>query len=95
MDSLSLDAPSPRSGPWRVSTTWLIDSDQCNEWLSEEDYEVDEMGRKKFHKIRMSVEDLINPSNDADRNRWDKCVVKLFFGNFSFLFFTFFLIITY
>lgn len=70
LENLSLDTPSPRSGPWRVSSTWLIDSDQYNEWMSEEDYEVDEIGQKKIHKLRMSVEDLMNPSSDPDRNRY-------------------------
>lgn len=69
LESLSMDSPSPRSGPWRVSLTWLLDSDQYNEWMSEEDYEVDDGGHKKVHKLRMSVEDLMNPSNDPDRNK--------------------------
>lgn len=64
LESISGDSPSPHSGSWRVSLSWLVDSDQYNEWMSEEDYEVDEMGHKKVHKLRMSVEDLMNPSAD-------------------------------
>lgn len=63
--------------PWRVSSTWLLDSDQYNEWMTEEDYEVDDSGRKRVHRHRMSVEDLMNPSSgesgererDRDRSR--------------------------
>lgn len=33
--------------------------DQYNEWMSEEDYEVDEKGGKKVHKLRLSVEELM------------------------------------
>ncbi|CAG7713858.1 unnamed protein product [Allacma fusca] len=43
---------------WRVTASWLIDLDKYNEWMNEEDYEVDETGRKKVHKLRMSVEDV-------------------------------------
>lgn len=69
LEGLSADTPSPHSGPWRVSSTWLLDSDQYNEWMTEEDYEVDEAGQKKVHRLRMSVEDLMNPSGDLDRNK--------------------------
>lgn len=84
METLPMDAPSLRSTPWRVLSTWLIDSDQYNEWMAEEDYEVDELGHKKVHRLRLSVEDLMNPSSDPDRNRWDKCSVKSFVVIFCF-----------
>lgn len=70
LDTLSLELP--RAHPWRVTATWLLESDQYNEWLPEEDYEVDELGRRKIQKLRMSVEDLMNTSGDPDRNRWAK-----------------------
>lgn len=37
--------------PWRVSASWVLDLDQYNEWMNEEDYEVDEQGKKKVHKV--------------------------------------------
>lgn len=69
LEGLPADDASPHSGPWRVSSTWLLDSEQYNEWMTEEDYEVDEEGQKKIHRMRMSVEDLMNPSGDMDRNK--------------------------
>lgn len=69
---LGLDVPEntvQHVGQWRVNVTWLLDSDQYNEWMTEEDYEVDESGRKKIHKLRMSVEDLMNPAGDPDRSK--------------------------
>lgn len=69
IDNINMDSPSPHNGPWRVAFNWLLDSDQYNEWMPEEDYEVDELGRKKVHPLRMSVEDLMNPSSE-DRNRY-------------------------
>lgn len=59
--------PSP-AGLWRVSANWVKDLDQYNEWMAEEDYEVDEQGRKKQHKLRLSVEDLMS-AGDSDRGR--------------------------
>jgi len=56
--------PTSPSDCWRVSASWVLDLDQYNEWMSEEDYEVDEQGRKKVHKLRLSVEDFMSSSND-------------------------------
>lgn len=58
--------PSPAER-WRVSAQWVRDLDQYNEWMSEEDYEVDDQGRKKVHKLRLSVEDLM--SGDGDKSK--------------------------
>lgn len=44
---------------YKVSSTWALDLDQYNEWMNEEDYEIDENGQKKIHKYRLSVEDLM------------------------------------
>nr|XP_022915362.1 SWI/SNF complex subunit SMARCC2 [Onthophagus taurus] len=72
-EGLPLDVPLQHMPIWRVSSTWLLDSDQYNEWMAEEDYEVDEMGRKRIHKMRMSVEDLMNPSGaDLERKKKQK-----------------------
>lgn len=44
---------------YKVSATWALDLDQYNEWMNEEDYEVDDSGQKRVHKYRLSVEDLM------------------------------------
>lgn len=62
------DSPIPHAGPWRVAAMWALDLEQYNEWMTEEDYEVDENGRKKVHKLRLSVEDLMSQS-DPDRTK--------------------------
>lgn len=68
LEGLSVESnPSPHSGPWRISCTWVYETDQYNEWMSEEDYEVDEAGVKKVHPKLMSVEDLMNPSEDRNK----------------------------
>lgn len=62
------DSPVPHTGTWRVTAMWVLDLDQYNEWMTEEDYEVDEGGHKKIHKLRLSVDDLMSQS-DPDRNK--------------------------
>jgi len=29
-------------GIWHVAANWILDTDQFNEWMTEEDYEIDE-----------------------------------------------------
>lgn len=62
------ECPMSPAGKWRVSAQWVRDLDQYNEWMSEEDYEVDEQGRKKIHKLRLSVEDLMS-AGDSDKSK--------------------------
>ncbi|KAL1493167.1 hypothetical protein ABEB36_011276 [Hypothenemus hampei] len=72
LDGVSIESPNPHSGPWHISYSWIFDTDQYNEWMSEEDYEVDENGRKKIHPRLMSVEDLMNLSDESGRRRREK-----------------------
>uniref|UniRef100_A0A6B2E628 Putative chromatin remodeling factor subunit n=1 Tax=Phlebotomus kandelakii TaxID=1109342 RepID=A0A6B2E628_9DIPT len=55
--------PSP-GDRWRVCALWVLHLDQYNEWMAEEDYEVDEQGRKKVHRLRLTVDDLMSPTGD-------------------------------
>ncbi|XP_043221494.1 SWI/SNF complex subunit SMARCC2-like [Amphibalanus amphitrite] len=43
---------------WRVTLNWVQDLDEYNEWMNEEDYEVDEAGKKSKHELCLSVDDL-------------------------------------
>lgn len=62
------DCPPSPSDRWRVSAQWVRDLETYNEWMSEEDYEVDEQGRKKIHKLRLSVDDLM-AAGDGDKQK--------------------------
>ena len=62
------ECPPSQPDVWRVSAQWVRDSDQYNEWMSEEDYEVDEQGRKKIHKFRLSVDDLLS-AGEGDKKK--------------------------
>lgn len=59
--------PASPENRWRVSASWVLDLDQYNEWMAEEDYEVDEKGGKKVHKLRLSVEELMPIGPDDKR----------------------------
>lgn len=58
---------------YKVSATWALDLDQYNEWMNEEDYEIDDNGQKRVHKYRLSVEDLMSshppPAKKPKRKR--------------------------
>lgn len=75
---LPLDAPENvnweliRPEPWRVSATWALDLPQYNEWMNEEDYEVDVNGKKKVHKLRLSVDDLMPGNEPASKSKKGK-----------------------
>ncbi|CAH0760566.1 unnamed protein product [Diatraea saccharalis] len=61
-----------RSEPWRVSASWVLDLPQYNEWMNEEDYELDHNGKKKVHKLRLSVDDLIPGAESSGKSKKGK-----------------------
>jgi SWI/SNF related-matrix-associated actin-dependent regulator of chromatin subfamily C len=48
----------PSDHKWRVAANWISDLEQFNEWMNEEDYETDENGDKKSHKLNMTIEEI-------------------------------------
>lgn len=63
---VKMDLPSEKTPPdqitthsptdqWRVCANWLIDMKEY-EWMNEEDYEVEESGERKVHKLRMTFD---------------------------------------
>ncbi|XP_056618595.1 SWI/SNF complex subunit SMARCC1 isoform X2 [Triplophysa dalaica] len=54
------DPPSSEK-PWRVHAKWVMDTDDFNEWMNEEDYEVDE------NKKPVSFRQRIFPGEEVDR----------------------------
>ena len=58
--------PDEKEEQYRVSVDWFFEAEEYNEWMCEEDYEVDEKGQKTnfgldgirthiHHKIRLAV----------------------------------------
>lgn len=52
----------------QVCANWLQDLESYNEWMNEEDYEVDENGIKKKHRSCLSVDDTMGLS-DPDKKK--------------------------
>ncbi|KAL5275202.1 SMARCC1 family protein [Megaselia abdita] len=57
MDNIP-EYPDSPAEPWKVSASWVLDMEQWNEWLSEEDYEVDENGKRRRNKMSLTYEDV-------------------------------------
>ena len=62
------DCPASPGDRWNVSSNWVTDLSQYNEWMNEVDYEVDAQGRRKAHKFRMGVDD-VSLSNSDDKGK--------------------------
>ncbi|XP_072532593.1 SWI/SNF complex subunit SMARCC1b [Salminus brasiliensis] len=50
------EPPSP-DRPWKVHAKWVLDTDTFNEWMNEEDYEVDEGKRSVSYRRRIYSQD--------------------------------------
>uniref|UniRef100_A0A8C3LZI4 SWI/SNF related, matrix associated, actin dependent regulator of chromatin subfamily c member 1 n=1 Tax=Chrysolophus pictus TaxID=9089 RepID=A0A8C3LZI4_CHRPC len=48
------DPPIPEK-PWKVHAKWILDTDIFNEWMNEEDYEVDENRKSVSFRQRISM----------------------------------------
>lgn len=57
MDNIP-EYPDSPAEHWKVSASWVLDMEQWNEWLTEEDYEVDENGKRRRNKINLTYEDV-------------------------------------
>ncbi|XP_064471022.1 SWI/SNF complex subunit SMARCC2-like isoform X3 [Ornithodoros turicata] len=56
------DSPQTHTGPYEVNAKWLVDLDEYNEWMNEEDYEVetDAMGRRRSPRGKYTLEELLS-----------------------------------
>lgn len=54
---------------WRVSAKWVQDSKDFNEWMSEEDYEVDANGKRQIHRHRLLVDDLMEKKQPPTKKK--------------------------
>ncbi|XP_069172419.1 SWI/SNF complex subunit SMARCC2 isoform X3 [Procambarus clarkii] len=62
------ESPQFFDGQWKVCANWLQDLESYNEWMNEEDYEVDDNGTKKKHRGCLSVDDTMGLS-DPDKKK--------------------------
>lgn len=50
-----------------MSAEWIFHSQEYNEWMAEEDYEVDENGDRMIHRHELRVEDLYSGKSNEKR----------------------------
>uniref|UniRef100_A0A8C5WD76 SWI/SNF related, matrix associated, actin dependent regulator of chromatin subfamily c member 1 n=1 Tax=Leptobrachium leishanense TaxID=445787 RepID=A0A8C5WD76_9ANUR len=65
------DPPIPEK-PWKVHAKWILDMDLFNEWMNEEDYEVDESKKATNFRQRISLknEEVSEPAPCAGEALW-------------------------
>ena len=65
--------PDEKEEQYRVSVDWFFEAEEYNEWMCEEDYEVDEKGQNKANEMYMTDDEYSNcfekPKKKAKRKR--------------------------
>jgi hypothetical protein len=65
--------PDEKEEQYRVSVDWLYDAEDYNEWMCEEDYEVEDNGDNKANDMYMTEDEYSNcfekPKKNAKRKR--------------------------
>jgi hypothetical protein len=65
--------PDEKEEQYRVSVDWLYDAEDYNEWMCEEDYEVEDNGDNKVNDMYMAEDEYSNcfekPKKKAKRKR--------------------------
>uniref|UniRef100_A0A8D0C895 SWI/SNF related BAF chromatin remodeling complex subunit C2 n=1 Tax=Salvator merianae TaxID=96440 RepID=A0A8D0C895_SALMN len=65
------DAPTPEK-PRKVHAKWILDTDTFNEWMNEEDYEVNDEKTPVSRRKKISAKTLTDEVNSPDSDRRDK-----------------------
>ncbi|XP_028577182.2 SWI/SNF complex subunit SMARCC2 isoform X7 [Podarcis muralis] len=65
------DAPTPEK-PRKVHGKWILDTDTFNEWMNEEDYEVNDEKSPVSRRKKISAKTLTDEVNSPDSDRRDK-----------------------
>lgn len=61
---------------WRVSAEWVLHSQEYNEWMAEEDYEVNKNGERIIHQHQLTVADFFNEKPSVRRPNTAKTKIK-------------------
>ncbi|XP_078580267.1 SWI/SNF complex subunit SMARCC2-like isoform X2 [Branchiostoma floridae x Branchiostoma japonicum] len=68
------DLPPPHQGSWKVNARWLTDLEEFNEWMNEEDYEIDEsepntIPRRNGIRMKSAAEEMSHSEEPERRER--------------------------
>ncbi|XP_043922002.1 SWI/SNF complex subunit SMARCC1 [Protopterus annectens] len=66
---VDIEEPPVPEKPWKVHAKWILDTDDFNEWMNEEDYEVDENKKVVNFRQRIStkIEEPVRTPERKDR----------------------------
>ncbi|XP_059499429.1 SWI/SNF complex subunit SMARCC2 isoform X3 [Stegostoma tigrinum] len=68
----SVEDPPPTERPRKVHAKWIMDTDTFNEWMNEEDYEVNDDRAPVVRRKRISAKTLTEEVHSPDSDRRDK-----------------------
>jgi len=61
------EAPDIKEDQYHVGVDWVIESEKYNEWMNEEDFELDEKGKVKSNDMSMTFEELEEAETKPDK----------------------------
>ncbi|XP_078287731.1 SWI/SNF complex subunit SMARCC2 isoform X5 [Rhinoraja longicauda] len=67
-----VEDPPPTERPRKVHAKWIMDTDTFNEWMNEEDYEVNDDRSPVVRRKRISAKTLTEEVHSPDSDRRDK-----------------------
>ncbi|XP_078390656.1 SWI/SNF complex subunit SMARCC2 [Cetorhinus maximus] len=68
----AVEDPPPTERPRKVHAKWIMDTDTFNEWMNEEDYEVNDDRAPVVRRKRISAKTLTEEVHSPDSDRRDK-----------------------
>jgi len=63
------DVPEEREEQYHVSLDWLLDSQQYNEWMNEQDYELEENGKIKSSETAMNYDEFAASEEKPEKKK--------------------------
>merc|ERR1719361_2162964 len=63
------DTPEEKAELYHVTVDWVTESDTYNEWMNEEDFELDEAGKVKSNDLNMTYDELEASEEKPDRKK--------------------------
>merc|ERR1719273_2090756 len=63
------DAPEDKAESYNVSVDWVLEMEQYNEWMNEEDYELEDNGKLKVNEFNMNYDEMEESNEKPDKKK--------------------------
>ena len=63
------DAPEDKAESYNVSIDWILEMEQYNEWMNEEDYELEDNGKLKENEYNMTYDEMEESNEKPDKKK--------------------------